>query len=528
MRRSRIPFVAAVVCAGAFLVPASADALAGGQPVADGADRFAVKITTSDTACSGALIAPQWIVTAAACFPGATAQPAAPARPTTVFAGRPDLRAADGQVVRVSTVVARTDRDLALAKLTHPVLGVTPLRVGSREPAAESVRIVGFGRTATEWVPNRLTTASFTLGATTPTTVAVTNPAGQDPCLGDAGGPLLRPDGSGDLELAGVLSRSWQHGCLAVTETRQGAVAARADDLAGWIADQVTPRAVRFVNHYSKRCLAVQGANNANEAPAFQFDCPSAYADQAWDIEPQATGGVLLRNHFTSKCLIVHADGSGNGTPLLQYECLPQFTDQLWDIVPVDGGVQLKNRATGGCAVVFASNNASGAGAAQYECLPQYADQVWEVAPVPDPVQVVNRLSGRCLIVHGANNVDGAPAFQYDCLPQYADQAWEVDPQAGGGVLVRNHSTKKCLIVHADGSGNGTPLLQYECLPQFTDQLWDIIAADGHVQLKNRATGRCAGVPAANTANDVAGAQYDCSPQSADRVWDLLPSPGSA
>ncbi|MBE8520665.1 RICIN domain-containing protein [Amycolatopsis sp. H6(2020)] len=523
MRRSRIPLVAAVVCAGAVLVPASADALAGGQPVADGADRFAVKITTDTAACSGALIAPQWIVTAAACFPGATAQPAAPAKPATVYAGQPDLRAA--VAYRVSTVVARADRDVVLAKLTRPVPDVIPLRVGSRPPAAETVRIAGYGRTATEWVPNRLTTASFTLGAATPTTVAVTNPAGQDPCLGDAGGPLLRTDAGGGLELAGVLSRSWQHGCLSVTETRQGAVAARTDDLAGWIAEQVTPRAVRFVNHYSKRCLAVLGSNNVNDATAFQFDCPSAYADQAWDIEPQPAGGVLLRNHFTKKCLIVHAGEDANGAPLRQYDCLPQFGDQLWDIVAVDGGVQLKNRATGRCALVSASGNANGAAAVQYDCLPQFSDQVWEIAPVPDPVQVVNRATGRCLIVHGGNNVDDAPVFQYDCLPQFQDQAWEVDPQAGGGVLVRNHYTKKCLIVHGADNVNGAPLLQYECLPQFTDQLWDIVAADGHVQLKNRATGRCAGVAA--VGNDVAAAQYDCTPQSGDRVWDLLPYPAA-
>ncbi|MGW5746471.1 RICIN domain-containing protein [Amycolatopsis sp. NPDC003861] len=521
MRRSRVPFVAAVVCAGAVLVPSSADALAGGQPVADGADRFAVKITTDTGACSGALIAPQWIVTAAACFPGATAQPAAPAKPTTVYAGQPDLRTA--VAYRVSTVVARADRDVALAKLTHPVAGVTPLRVGSRPPAAETVRITGYGRTATEWVPNRATTASFTLGTTTPTTVAVTSPAGQDPCLGDAGGPLLRTGTDGGLELAGVLSRSWQHGCLTVTETRQGAVAARTDDLAGWISDQVTPKSVRFVNHYSQRCLAVQGANNVDDAPAFQFDCPAAYADQAWDIEPQAAGGVLLRNQFTKRCLIVHATGSGNGTPLQQYECLPQYSDQLWDIVPVDGGVQLKNRATGGCAVVFGANNVNGAPAAQYECFPQYSDQVWEIAPVPDPVQVVNRASGRCLIVRGADNVNDAPAVQYDCLPQFQDQAWEIDPQPAGGALVRNHYTKKCLIVHGAGNVNGQPLLQYECLPQFTDQLWDVVAADGHVQLKNRATGRCAGV--ASVGNDVTAAQYDCTPQSGDRVWDILPFP---
>jgi trypsin/ricin-type beta-trefoil lectin protein len=527
MRRSRVLFTAAIVCAGAFLAPASAQALAGGQPVQDGVDPFVAKITTAGAACTGALIDPQWIVTAASCFPGATAQPAAPAKPTTVFVGQADLRAAGGNVLRVSTVVARADRDVALAKLTYPVPGVAPLRVGTQAPTAENVRIDGYGRTATEWVPDRLTTAQFALGDVTPTTVAVTSPAGQDPCLGDAGGPLLRQNSGGRLELAGIVSRSWQHGCLGVTETRQGATAARTDDIAGWITEQVKPRAVRFVNHFSQRCLTVQGANNVNDAPAFQFDCPPAFGDQAWVIEPQATGGALLRNDATKKCLIVHAGNNANGTPLLQYDCLPQFTDQLWDIVPVEGGVQLKNRATGRCALVSGSNNANGAAAVQYDCLPQFFDQVWEITPVPDSVQVVNRASNRCLIVHGANNVNDAPVFQFDCLPQFTDQAWEVDPQATGGVLLRNHFTKKCLIVHGGNNANGAPLLQYDCLPQFTDQLWDIVSVNGAVQLKNRATGRCALVSGSNNTNDAAAVQYDCLPQFTDQLWDILPVPSA-
>jgi hypothetical protein len=55
-------------------------------------------------------------------------------------------------------------------------------------------------------------------------------------CKGDTGGPLLSTTG-GHTAIAGVNGSSWQGGCLGTdpAETRTGAVAARADDLAGWV-----------------------------------------------------------------------------------------------------------------------------------------------------------------------------------------------------------------------------------------------------------------------------------------------------
>ncbi|MEA5363931.1 RICIN domain-containing protein [Amycolatopsis sp., V23-08] len=527
MRRHRVLFAAVLAAAGALLVPASASALAGGQPVQDGADRFAAKITTDTASCSAALVAPQWIVTAAGCLPGAGAQPAPPAKPATVVVGRADLRTNAGQVLRVTSVVARADRDVALAKLSYPVPGVTPLPIGSAAPAAaETLRLDGFGRTTTEWAPDRLATAPFTTGAATATTIPLTSPTGDDPCLGDAGGPLLRSP-NGRVELAGVATGSWQHNCLAVTGTRQGSVAARTDDIAGWIADQVAPRIVRFANHFSHRCLAVQGANNVNDAPAFQHDCPGAYEDQAWELEPQPAGGVLLRNHFTKRCLIVHSANNVNGAPLVQFDCLPQFADQLWDVVPVDGGVQLRNRVTNRCAVVFGSDDRNGSPAAQFDCLPQFADQVWEVSGRPDTVQAVNKFSQRCLAVQGSNNVNDAPAFQYDCTASFADQAWELDPQPAGGFLLRDHATKRCLIAHASDNTNGAALTQYDCLPQFADQRWDVVSVTGGVQLRNLGTNRCAVVFGSDNRNGSPAAQFDCLPQFTDQVWDLVPVPST-
>ena len=97
------------------------------------------------------------------------------------------------------------------------------------------------------------------------------------------------------------MTRSWEHGCLSSTETRQGGTAARTDDLAAWVAEQTAPKTVRIKNRNNQRCVAVQGANNVNDAPAFQFDCDPPQQDQEWDLVPVDGGGVMLRNHYTKR-----------------------------------------------------------------------------------------------------------------------------------------------------------------------------------------------------------------------------------
>ncbi|MEU8631924.1 RICIN domain-containing protein [Amycolatopsis sp. NPDC048633] len=507
MSARRFMVITAVALTLAGLTSTPANAVAGGEGVPAGADRFAVRITGGGTACSGALVAPQWVVTAASCVPSADQ--------ATVTAGT--------ETRHVTRVVPRTDRDLALVQLTYPVTGVTPLRVGTAAPApGESLKTEGFGRTTTEWVPDRLTATAVTVGAATATTVALTSPAGTDPCKGDAGGPVLR-ESAGPAELAAIAVTSWQHGCLDSTETRQGSTAVRVDDLAAWIIQQLQPPVFRLTNRVTQRCLTVQGTGN--DSGSYQFDCPSSTANQSWALEPVDGGGVLVRNQGTNRCLIVHSDGSGNGTPAIQFECLPQFADQLWDLTPVDGGMQLRNRVTGRCLAVQSSNNVNGAPAYQFDCEAAYTDQIWDLTGVPEPVQVHNRATQRCLAVHGSNNVNDAPAFQFDCTPAYADQAWEVEPNAAGGFLVRNQYTKRCLIVHA-GEGAAGFAKQFDCLPQFADQLWDLNPAKGGVQLRNRGSGFCLLI-AGDNVNDTGPAQADCATAGTNSVWDIARFPAA-
>ncbi|WP_086843628.1 S1 family peptidase [Amycolatopsis kentuckyensis] len=225
--------LAAVAVAG-LLTAVPAAAVTGGSPAAEGAYTFATKIDVGGVhGCSGALVAPQWVVTAASCFPENGGQAGAPKLATKAIVGQ---RGAAGTQRAVVDLLFRADRNVVLAKLAAPVTGVAPVAIGTAAPAQnEALRVAGYGRTATEWVPDKLHTVPVSVQSVTGTTLAVLgDPAAATTCQGDAGGPLLR-ERNGVVELAGVHHASWQAGCLGSTETRQGTVETRVDDIADWI-----------------------------------------------------------------------------------------------------------------------------------------------------------------------------------------------------------------------------------------------------------------------------------------------------
>ncbi|MFD9375902.1 FG-GAP-like repeat-containing protein [Streptomyces sp. NPDC059999] len=244
-RMSGLVVTATVVTLGiASALPAQA--LTGAEASA-GQHPAVLKLNVGDEAdsraCTATLIDEWWIATAASCLAGTAGQP--------VAAGKPAVKAtvtlAGGDTREVTELAPRSERDLVLARLALPARGAVTAKVAAKAPGAGTdLTAAGFGRTKTEWVPGKPHTGTFTLNSSDATTLALTGKGTDALCKGDTGGPLLNAAG----ELVAVNSRSWQGGCLGTnpTETRTGAVSARVDDLAPWIAQTIAPRRSAAVN----------------------------------------------------------------------------------------------------------------------------------------------------------------------------------------------------------------------------------------------------------------------------------------
>ncbi|GLW27545.1 S1 family peptidase [Actinoplanes regularis] len=222
-------------------------AIANGEPVPDGKYRFSVKLTMTgiptasggkrNSACSGALIAPQWVITAGHCFRDANGvrveYPVADL--TTATVARTDLTGTGGHVLKVVAVRQSATADVSLARLEKPIFDVRPIRLGTRPPELGAIlRVTGYGSvTSSNPVPStRLQTGQLTVLSVGDSVIGLHGYAPQPdttPCPYDSGGPYFTERGKVAPILAGVVSNgpSCPH-----TGTEN---AARTDNITPWI-----------------------------------------------------------------------------------------------------------------------------------------------------------------------------------------------------------------------------------------------------------------------------------------------------
>ena len=250
LRRLIAVLGAALTVGGLGIAPAAA--VANGTAATAGQFPYAVQLrmddikradgTVYDSACSGVLISPTWIMTAGHCFHdgnrtrvSGTPRYATTARLGTVATTDP----AAGVTRRVTWVQQSGSSDMAIARLDAPVDGIAPVRLNATSPRVGQVFLfAGWGATKATGQPSaQLHWGQFKVSALRPTTVLMTGyrpSATTSACPYDSGGPFVGVSANGTATLVSIESTG------PACPHRSAETTVRVDVFRAWVQKYVT------------------------------------------------------------------------------------------------------------------------------------------------------------------------------------------------------------------------------------------------------------------------------------------------